>query len=73
MRRIHFDLIGFPSSPEQIEDFLADSDPDAFSKVVDGLLASVSFGERWGGIGWMSDMPTLLEEEETNPSPMPLL
>ncbi len=48
MRRIHFDLIGLPPSPEQIEDFLADSDPDAFSKVVDGLLASVSFGERWG-------------------------
>ena len=48
IRRTYFDLIGLPPSPEQIEDFLADSDPDAFSKVVDGLLTSVTFGERWG-------------------------
>ena len=65
IRRTYFDLIGLPQSPEQIEDFLADSDPDAFSKVVDELLASVVLESGGGGIGWMwPDMPTRLEEKE---------
>ena len=47
IRRAYFDLIGLPPPAEAIEAFLADSSPDAFAKVVDGLLASPHFGERW--------------------------
>ena len=43
-----FDLIGLPPTPEEIDAFLADDSPDAFAKVVDRLLASPRFGERWG-------------------------
>jgi len=48
LRRAFFDLVGMPPSPEQIGEFLKDSSPDAFKKVVDILLASPRFGERWG-------------------------
>ena len=50
IRRAALDLTGLPPSPEEIESFLADSDPDpvAFSRVVDHYLASPRFGERWG-------------------------
>jgi hypothetical protein len=48
IRRASFDLIGLPPSPEQVEDFQADRSPDAFAKVVDRLLASPHYGERWG-------------------------
>jgi len=48
IRRAYFDLIGLPPTPEQVDAFLNDSSPDAFAKVVDGLLASSHFGERWG-------------------------
>ena len=48
IRRVYFDLIGLPPTPEQIDAFLKDSSPEAFAKVVDGLLASTHFGERWG-------------------------
>jgi hypothetical protein len=48
LRRVYFDLIGLPPTPEQIDAFVADKSPDAFEKVVDGLLASPHFGERWG-------------------------
>ena len=47
IRRAYFDLIGLPPSPEQIEAFVHDKSPNAFEKVVDGLLASEHFGERW--------------------------
>jgi hypothetical protein len=47
LRRAYFDLIGLPPSAKQIEVFLADQSPDAFAKVVDELLASPHFGERW--------------------------
>jgi hypothetical protein len=47
LRRAYFDLIGVPPSPEQIRGFVADSSPDAFEKVVDQLLASPAYGERW--------------------------
>ncbi len=43
-----FDLIGIPPAPEELDAFLADDSPDAFAKVVDRLLASPHFGERWG-------------------------
>ena len=48
IRRVTFDLIGLPPTPEEVEAFVADASPDAFAKVVDRLLASPRFGERWG-------------------------
>ncbi|MGE3805807.1 MAG: DUF1553 domain-containing protein [Gemmataceae bacterium] len=48
LRRVYFDLIGLPPTPEEIEAFLSDKSPEAFAKVVDRLLASPHFGERWG-------------------------
>jgi hypothetical protein len=47
LRRVYFDLIGLPPTPEQIDAFLHDQAAAAFDKVVDGLLASPHFGERW--------------------------
>ncbi|HEX5446550.1 MAG TPA: PSD1 and planctomycete cytochrome C domain-containing protein, partial [Pirellulales bacterium] len=48
LRRLTFDLIGLPPTPAEIKAFLADDSPDALSRVVDRLLASPHFGERWG-------------------------
>jgi len=48
IRRAYFDLIGLPPTPEQVQAFLADDSPQAFEKVVSGLLASPHYGERWG-------------------------
>ena len=48
LRRVYFDLIGLPPTPEAVDQFLNDSSNDAFVKVVDDLLASPHFGERWG-------------------------
>jgi len=48
IRRATFDLIGLPPTPEEVEDFVKDESPDAFAKVVDRLLASPHYGERWG-------------------------
>jgi hypothetical protein len=47
LRRVTFDLIGLPPTPEEIDAFLADHSPDAFARVVDRLLASPHYGERW--------------------------
>ncbi|HEV7401749.1 MAG TPA: PSD1 and planctomycete cytochrome C domain-containing protein [Chthoniobacteraceae bacterium] len=47
MRRASFDLTGLPPLPEQVEAFVNDASPDAFARVVDALLASPHFGERW--------------------------
>ncbi|HEV8148436.1 MAG TPA: DUF1549 and DUF1553 domain-containing protein [Bryobacteraceae bacterium] len=48
LRRATLDLIGLPPSPEEVDAFVADQSPDAFEKVVDRLLASPHYGERWG-------------------------
>ncbi len=48
IRRASYDLIGLPPTPEEIEDFLADDSPGAFASVVDRLLDSDHYGERWG-------------------------
>ena len=48
LRRVSLDLTGLPPSPAQIAAFVADTSPDAFEKVVDGLLQSPHYGERWG-------------------------
>ncbi len=47
-RRAYFDLTGLPPSPEELADFLKDESPDVFAKLVDRLLASPRYGERWG-------------------------
>jgi len=47
LRRAYFDLIGLPPTPEQIEAFLKDNSPNAFANVVDELLSSPRYGERW--------------------------
>jgi hypothetical protein len=47
IRRAYFDLIGLPPKPEEVEDFVRDDAPNAFEKVVDRLLASPHYGERW--------------------------
>jgi hypothetical protein len=47
LRRVYFDLTGLPPTPEEIAAFLADGSPDAYAKVVDRLLASPRYGERW--------------------------
>ena len=47
VRRVYFDLIGLPPTPEQAAAFVADSAPDAYAKLVDKLLASPRHGERW--------------------------
>src|SRR5205823_9460715 len=52
LRRVTFDLVGLPPAPEEMRDFLADDSPDAFAKVVERLLASPHYGERWGRY-WM--------------------
>ena len=48
IRRASFDLIGLPPTPEEVDEFVSDPAPDAFAKVVDRLLASPHYGERWG-------------------------
>ena len=47
LRRVHLDLIGLPPTVEQVRQFLDESSPDAYEKVVDRLLCSPRFGERW--------------------------
>jgi mono/diheme cytochrome c family protein len=48
IRRATFDLIGLPPTPEDVDAFIRDTRPDAFARVVDRLLASPHYGERWG-------------------------
>lgn len=48
IRRVSLDLLGMPPSPEDVQEFVNDTSPDAFERLVDRLLASPHFGERWG-------------------------
>jgi cytochrome c553 len=48
IRRATYDLIGLPPTPEEVAAFVADKSPEAFATVVDRLLASPHYGERWG-------------------------
>ena len=48
VRRIYFDLIGLPPTPEEINQFINDKSPLAYENLVDRLMASPRFGERWG-------------------------
>jgi hypothetical protein len=48
IRRVSFDLTGLPPTPEEIDNFVSDPSPAAFPKLIDRLLASPAYGERWG-------------------------
>ncbi|MSR58999.1 MAG: DUF1553 domain-containing protein [Planctomycetaceae bacterium] len=48
IRRVTFDLLGLPPTPDEIDAFVNDASPDAFESLVDRLLASPHYGERWG-------------------------
>lgn len=48
LRRVYLDLIGIPPTRQELHDFLADKSPTAYEDVVDRLLASPQYGERWG-------------------------
>ncbi len=48
IRRVYFDVIGLPPSPREVAEFIADKSPDAWQKLIEKLLASPHYGERWG-------------------------
>ena len=48
LRRAYFDLVGLPPPPEEVDAFLADDSPAAYANLLDRLLASPHYGERWG-------------------------
>lgn len=52
LRRLSFDVIGLPPTPEELDAFVNDTSPDAVESVVDRLLASTHFGERWARV-WL--------------------
>jgi mono/diheme cytochrome c family protein len=52
IRRLYLDLLGVPPSPHQILEFLNDTAPMAYERLVDAVLASPAYGERWGGL-WL--------------------
>ena len=52
MRRVYLDLTGLPPTPKQLDAFLSDQRPDAYERVVDELLASPHYGEKWGRL-WL--------------------
>ena len=68
IRRAYLDLTGLPPTYEQVEAFVADPSPTAYAELIDGLLASPRYGERWGRhwldvARWAEDHPT---SESTN-------
>jgi hypothetical protein len=48
IRRLYFDLLGLPPAPDEVQLFLEDKSPDGYERLVDRLLASPHYGERWG-------------------------
>ena len=48
IRRVYFDLIGLPPGPKEIEEFTSDNSPENYEKIIDRLLSSPRYGERWG-------------------------
>jgi mono/diheme cytochrome c family protein len=68
LRRVTLDLTGFPPTFEETEAFQKDAAPDAFAKVVDRLLASPEYGERWGRM-WL-DVARYGEDDYRSLDPM---
>jgi cytochrome c553 len=68
IRRATLDLTGLPPTPQEISNFEADKSPDAFAKVVDRLLASPHYGERWGR-AWL-DVARYGEDDYRSLDPM---
>ncbi len=68
LRRASLDLTGLPPTPDEIDAFEKDNSPDAFAKVVDRLLASPQYGERWGRI-WL-DVARYGEDDYRSLDPM---
>lgn len=48
IRRVYFDMLGLPPTPEEVQAFVDDTAPDAYERLVDRVLASPHYGERWG-------------------------
>jgi hypothetical protein len=48
LRRVYYDLLGLPPSPQEVQSFLSDDSPDAYEKLIDRLLESPHYGEKWG-------------------------
>jgi hypothetical protein len=69
IRRATLDLTGLPPTPEEISAFEKDTSPDAFAKVVDRLLASPHYGERWGRV-WL-DVARFGEDDYRSLNPNP--
>ena len=70
MRRVHYDLLGLPPSPEEVEAFAADDSPDAWEQLIERLLESPHYGEHWARY-WL-DLVRYAESnsyERDNPKP----
>src|SRR5262249_18189873 len=67
LRRAYFDLLGLPPSPEETEAYLADENPRAYEELIELLLASPCYGERWGrywlDLAGYSDSDGLIEQD----------
>ena len=72
LRRASFDLIGLPPSPDEVREFLADPDELAYERLIDRLLASPHYGERWGrhwlDVAGYADSAGVLSEDRPLPS-----
>ncbi|MEQ8786274.1 MAG: PSD1 and planctomycete cytochrome C domain-containing protein [Pirellulaceae bacterium] len=66
IRRVYFDLHGLPPTAEQVDAFAADKSPRAYERLIDDLLASPRYGERWGR-HWL-DVARYAEDNPTNES-----
>ncbi len=71
LRRVTFDLTGLPPTPAEVDAFLADSSPAAYATVIDRLLASPAYGERWGR-HWLDVVRYADTAGETADYPVPL-
>ena len=72
LRRASFDLIGLPPSPEEVREFLADRAELAYERLIDRLLASPHYGERWGrhwlDVAGYADSAGVLSEDQPLPT-----
>ncbi|MAT14726.1 MAG: hypothetical protein CMJ46_05575 [Planctomyces sp.] len=71
LRRVSFDLTGLPPTPEEVEAFAADTSDDAYAKVIERLLNSPAYGERWGR-HWLDVVRYADTAGETSDYPVPL-